>query len=224
MNTNKGQVAELLLQNGFRQVRISCATNLIPSAGQYLLAGSASTDPLPVPLFYTDSSPEGFMTSLPMPFSWNPGQEIYLRGPLGHGFTLPISAGKVALIAFGGSFVRLNALIAQSLKQGAAVVLVCDMDAPGLPDDVEVQPLSALEDVTQWADYVAFDVERGNLPGLRERFGGQSQTSLKSVAHVLIHAPMPCGGVAECGVCSVLLKSGWKLTCKDGPVFDLREI
>jgi len=111
-------------------------------------------------------------------------------------------------------------LISQALKQGAAVVLVCDVDAHALPDEVEVQPLSSLEDVMQWADYVAFDVGRENLPGLRERLGRQSQMSLKSEAQVLVHAPMPCGGVAECGVCSVMLRSGSKLICKDGPVFD----
>jgi hypothetical protein len=224
MHTGKGQVVELILQNGFRHLRISCAANLIPSAGQYVLAGSASNDPLPVPLFYTDSSSEGFITASPVPASWNPGQEISLRGPLGRGFTLPVSARKVALVAFDDSPVRLYGLIARSLKQGAAVVLVCDVDAEGLPDDVEIQPLSALDDVLKWADYTAFDVERENLFGLRERLGGQNQMSLKSEAQVFIHTPVPCGGIAECGVCSVVLKSGWKLACRDGLVFDLREI
>ncbi len=131
-----------------------------------------------------------------------------------------MSARKVALVAFDDSPVRLYGLIARALKQGAAVVLVCDVDAEGLPDDVEIQPLSALDDVLKWADYTAFDVERENLFGLRERLGGQNQMSLKSEAQVFIHTPVPCGGIAECGVCSVVLKSGWKLACRDGLVFD----
>jgi hypothetical protein len=224
VHTGKGQVVELFLGNGLRQARIACPTNLIPSMGQYLLAGSASTDPLPVPLFYTDSSSLGFITASPIPVSWNPGQEIYLRGPFGRGFSLPTSARKVALIAFDDSFVRLYGLISQALKQGAAVVLVCDMETDGLPNEVEIQPLTALDDILQWADYAAFDVERENLHGLRERLGGQNQMSLKGEAQVFIHAPVPCGGIAECGVCSVVLKSGWRLACKDGLVFDLREI
>jgi NAD(P)H-flavin reductase len=224
MHTGKGQVVELLLQNGLRCVRISCPTNLIPSAGQYLLAGSASNDPYPVPLFYTDSSSSGFITASPVPAVWNPGQKIYLRGPLGRGFTMPMSARKVALIAFDDSFVRLYGLISRALKQGAAVVLVYDAETDGLPDEVEIQPLSTLDDVLQWADYVAFEVERESLPGLRERLSRQNQLSLKSEAQAFIHTSVPCGGIAECGVCSVVLKSGWKLACKDGPVFDLSEI
>jgi len=224
MSTAKGQVVELFLGNGLRQTRIVCPENLIPSAGQYLLASDASDSPLSVSLFYTDSSSGGFITTSSLPPSWNPGQEIYLRGPLGQGFALPVSARKVVLIALDDSLVRLYGLIAPALKQDAAVVLVCDVDTEGLPDEVEVQPLSALEEVLKWADYAAFDAERGNLHGLRERLGGGKQASLKCEAQVFIHVPVPCGGIADCGVCSVMLKSGWKLACKDGLVFDLREI
>ena len=224
MHTGKGQVVELIFRNGLHQARIACPMNLIPSAGQYLLAGSASNDPLPVPLFYTDSSSSGFITASPVPAVWDPGQEVYLRGPLGRGFTMPMSARKVALVAFDDSFVHVYGLISQALKRGAAVVLVYDAETDGLPDEVEIQPLSTLEEVMQWADYAAFDVERERLPGLRERLGGQNQISVKGEAQVFLHAPVPCGGIAECGVCSVVLKSGWRLACKDGPVFDLSEI
>ena len=224
MHAGKGQIVELILQSGFRHVRVSCTANLIPAPGQYLLAGSASNDPLPVPLFYTDSSSEGFITASPIPASWNPGQEVYLRGPLGHGFALPPSARRVALVAFDDSFMRLYGLISQALKQSAAVVLVCNVDADGLPPEVEIQPLSVLDDILRWADYIAFDVERESLPGLRERLVGLKQVTNRSEAQVFIHAPVPCGGIADCGVCSVVLKPGWKMACKDGPVFDLGEI
>jgi NAD(P)H-flavin reductase len=40
----------------------------------------------------------------------------------------------------------------------------------------------------------------------------------------LILAPMPCAGLAECGACAVPARSGWKLACLDGPVFDLRAL
>lgn len=224
MHIGKGQVVELILQNGFRHARVSCVANLIPSAGQYLLAGNVADDPLPVSLFYTDSSPDGFITASSVPASWNPGQEIYLRGPLGHGFVLPPSARKVALVAFDDSFMRLYGLISQALKQGAAVVLVCNVDADGFPPEVEIQPLSALDDILHWADYIAFDVERESLLGLRERLVGLKQVITGSEAQILVYAPVPCGGIADCGVCSVVLKSGWKLACKDGLVFELREI
>ena len=225
MYIGKGQVVELILENGFRHARISCAGELIPSPGQYLLAGTASPlTPLPVSLFSTESTLKGFTACAPIPENWIPGTEVILRGPLGHGFFLPLSARKVALVAFDDSPARLRELMRRALHQEVAVVLVCDTSEIQLPNEVEVQPLSALGDVAAWADYIAIDVAREKLVGLKEMMRGQNQTSNKSETQVLIRTPLPCGGIAECGVCAVTLKSGWKMACKDGPVFDWGEI
>jgi NAD(P)H-flavin reductase len=224
MSTGKGQIIELILEDGCRYVRIGCSPNLIPSPGQYLLAGDGSDSPLPVPLFYTDSAPEGFIATAAVPDSWNPGLELYLRGPLGRGFTLPFSARKVGLIAFDASPARLRGLIRPALKQDSAIVLVDNSTPDNWPDDVEVQPMSALNDVAEWADYLAFDVARDNLSQMREQLKEINQFTVGKEVQVLIHTPIPCGGVAECGVCAVTLKSGWRLACKDGPVFDWNEI
>ncbi len=224
MRNDKAQVVEISLGFGHLEARISCPADLVPSPGQYLLAGDASAfDPLPVPLFHTESTTGGFITCSPIPRLWTPGTEIVLRGPLGRGFDLPVTARKVALVPFEDSPSRLKGLVTLAMKQGAAVVLVSDSDGDYLPDEVEVQPFSVLEDVLAWADYIAFDVLRERLPELRERLGGKNQVSVKREAQVLIYTPVPCGGIAECGVCAVVTKSGWKLACKDGPVFDLGE-
>lgn len=224
MQTGQGQLVELILQDGLRSARLSCPGNLIPSPGQYLLAGDDSASLLPVPLYYTDSAPSGFIAAPPLPDLWNPGQKIYLRGPLGRGFTLPILSRRVALVAYDDTPARLLGLIRPALKQKAAVVLICDSVADGLPDDVEVQPSSALLEVCEWADYIAVDMARENLPGLRQRLGKLNQVSALKEAQILIRTPMPCGGVAECGVCAVTLKSNWRMACKEGPVFDWRDI
>lgn len=225
MHTGKGQVLELLLENGHHEARISCPADLVPSPGQYLLAGTASSfDPLPVPLFSTESTPLGFTACAPFPASWAPGTEVVLRGPLGHGFDLPLSARKVALIPFDEVPSRLKGLIRPALGRGAAVVLVSGSDGASLPDEVEVQPLSALGEVLAWADYAAFDVSRGKLPEFREMLGKVRQLPAGNDAQVLVRTPVPCGGIADCGVCAVLLKSSPKLACKDGPVFALGEV
>src|SRR6266498_5110890 len=125
MNPGKGQVFELILEDGFRHMRVSCPSNLIPSPGQYLLAGDGSDAPLPAPLFHTDSAPQGFIAAAPIPDSWNPGTELHLRGPLGRGFTLPLSARRVGLVELDSSPARLKGLIRRALKQDAAVVLIC---------------------------------------------------------------------------------------------------
>ncbi len=224
MHNAKGQVVELLLEDGLRQARISCPANMIPAPGQYLLASHASDSPLPIPIFSTESKPGSFTAFAPVPDSWTPGMEIYLRGPLGRGFVLPLSARKIALVVFDDALSHLRGLITPALKQGAAVVLVSGSDGERLPDEVEVQPLSALDEVLAWADYLAFDVALQDLSGLRERLASVKQAWAGKDAQVLIHTPMPCGGIADCGVCAVTLKSGWAMACKDGPVFELEKI
>lgn len=219
MHTGKGQVVELRLDHGLRYTRIACPANLIPAPGQYLLAGHASDALLPVPLFHTDSVPEGFITASPVPEVWHPRQAISLYGPLGRGFALPASARKVVLIACDDPPVRLRGLIRPALHQNAAVVVVGDFAVDDMPDEVEAQPLSALEAVLEWADCAALDVARENLPGLQQRLDVMKQVPALKDAQALIRTPVPCGGVAECSVCAVTVKSGWKMACKDGPVF-----
>ncbi|MCI0556550.1 MAG: hypothetical protein L0287_36875 [Anaerolineae bacterium] len=224
MYTGKGKVVELILRDGLRHARLTCSENLIPSPGQYLLASDDSDSPLPVPIFYTDSAPQGFIATSPVPDSWNPGREITLRGPLGRGFGLPSSARRVGLASLDGSPSRLHGLIRPALKQNAAVALISDWRLDNLPDDVEVQPLSALFEIIQWADYVAFDAARQNLSELRERLFNGKQAKFPFEAQILVRTPVPCGGFAECGVCAVTVKSGWQMACKEGPVFDWIEL
>ena len=220
MSMGRGQVRELILEEGQCYVRLSCPANLIPNPGQYVLASDGSDSPLPVPLFYTDSGPQGFIAAAPSTASWEPGHELHLRGPLGRGFSLPVGALRVGLVAFDNTPARLRGLVGHALKQHAAVVLVGDTSADTLPDEVEVQPLSALSDILEWTEYAAIDVGRENLRQLMERLRKWKPWA----AQILIRTPVPCGGTAECGVCAVTLKDEWKLGCKEGPVFYWREL
>lgn len=202
-----------------------CPPEWIPAPGQYLLAHAPGSDsPLAVPVFFSASAPNGFRSAPLLNSPWTPGTRLNFRGPLGHGFSLPAFARRTALIAFDESPGRLCGLISNSLEQQAEVVLVCNSPADDLPEAVEVQPLSALADVLSWAQYAAFDIARENLPGLMEKLRGPNQASTLKDAEILVRTPVPCGGFAECGVCSVVTTSGWKMACKEGPVFDLREI
>src|SRR5262245_42329516 len=106
MHTGQGRIVEMILEDGRPLARISCPPNLVPSPRQCLLASHASDSPLPVPLFCTDSAPDGFIAAPLVNNSWSLGQELYLRGPLGRGFELQTSARKVALVAFDDSPVR----------------------------------------------------------------------------------------------------------------------
>ncbi|HVN15551.1 MAG TPA: hypothetical protein VMT73_07405 [Anaerolineales bacterium] len=222
MHHGQGQIAETFWKTEKAAARILCAPELIPLPGQYLLASDASDAPLPVPVFSAGFSADGFLAAPPLPLAWTPGARLQLRGPLGRGFEIPNSARRVALIAFDDSPTRLLSLLLLALQQNAAVTLLCDSALPDLPSEVEVQPLAALADIFAWADYAAFDAARESLSELKSRLGLVKQLKAGDEAQILIRAPMPCGGLAECGVCALTVQHHWKMICKDGPVFDLR--
>jgi hypothetical protein len=93
-----------------------------------------------------------------------------------------------------------------------------------LPEIVEIQPLAVFKDVCKWADFIALDVSRENLNGVKELFVGLEQVPAAREAQILIRTSMPCGGLAECGVCAVTVRHDWRMACKDGPVFLLKDI
>jgi hypothetical protein len=217
MKNGQGQVAEIFLDS---RVRLVCPPELIPAPGQYILAHAlGSDDPLADSVFFSDTALNGFVAAPSLPSSWVPGTQLNLRGPLGHGFSIPAAARKIALVTFDDSPERLRGLIPIAFKQGAEVVLVSDVPANDLPEAVEVQPLQALSEICQWAEYAAFDVVRENLPRLVKRLGGTNQIE----AQVLVRAPMSCGALAECGVCALTVRHEWKMICKDGPVFGISD-
>jgi NAD(P)H-flavin reductase len=222
MKNGQGQLAEIYLDS---RAQIICPPDLIPAPGQYLLAHAHGSDsPLAVPVFFSDSAPNGFRSAPFLPLAWDPGMQLNLRGPLGHGFSVPAFARKVALIAFDESPARLRGLINIALKQDAEVVLVSNSTMDDIPETVEVQPLQAMMDIYQWADYAAFDVARENLHQLGEMLEKAEQNKAARAAQVLVRAPMPCGALAECGVCALTIRHEWKMVCKDGPVFELNSI
>ena len=222
MKIGEGQLFEIYLDSS---IRIICPPELIPAPGQYILAHASGSDsPLAVPVFFSDSAPNGFRSAPMMNSDWNPGTHLNLRGPLGRGFSIPSFTRKVALIAFDDSPARLRGLISIALKLDAEVVLVSDSALDDIPEVVEVQPLQAMTDIYQWADYAAFDVARENLNQLKEKFGRMNQAKSPREAQVLVRAPMPCGALAECGVCARTIRHEWKMVCKDGPVFEMKEL
>jgi NAD(P)H-flavin reductase len=228
----EGIIKELVLLDGKSSARIECDPSLIPTPGQYLLAYADGSDsPLAASVFSAKSfadthktSAGGFLAAPPIPNSWNLGAHLNLRGPLGHGFILPKDARRVALIAFDDYPTRLLPMLDAALKQEASIVLICQTPPDDLPLQVEVRPISALLDICDWADTIAMDAARESLPELKKMLGRSNPFIVKNEAQILIRTPMPCSALAECGVCTVESHRGPLLACKDGPVFDLKDL
>lgn len=224
MRMHSGWIREIRIDSkGAASAWIACSESAVPVAGAYVL-GSEERDVLPVPLFLEASVAEGFIAAPPLPRSWEPGLSLDLRGPLGRGFNMPQGLSRLGLAAFGDTASRLLPLIEQGLRRGAAVALFTDIPVTDLPSAVEVSPLASLPDALAWADFLALDLPLERLAELDGSLGLTGQRQLLCVGQVLLMAPMPCGGRAECGVCAVQIGRNWKLVCKDGPVFNLEEL
>lgn len=225
MHSAKGCIEEIYL-DGTRAARLSCPPGLVPAPGQYLLAW-AENDPgaaLAYPVFQASSAPAGFITAPPLPNSWLPGQQLNLRGPYGHGFSLPPAARRLALIDFAGSCARLLALLPAALAQKAAITLLSDQPPAGLPPAIEISPLSALPESLHWADFLALDLPRSELSAVLPILSALGAQAKPGYAQALVGSPLPCAGLAECAACAVSTRNGPRLACKDGPVFDLSEL
>jgi hypothetical protein len=226
MQIEPGNIDETYI-NGWRAARILCAQALIPAPGQYLLAQTApaADAPLPVPVYKAAPSPNGFYAATPLPVAWTPGTRLILKGPLGHGFQLPAAARRVLLASWSQSPGRVLALLEACQRQGAEVALIAESAPERIPLSVEVLPRAALPEAARWADYAALDIPREQIESLLASPPlSESLSSLSGYAQVFVETDVPCGGMAECGVCAVSTRNGVRLACKDGPVFGLDEL
>ena len=219
--------------NGDLAARFTCPVSLIPAPGRYSLAHHPGQpdNALGLHLFQV-----GIPTGLddlalpflgPIPDSWRPGDKIHLRRPSGRGFKIPKSIHRLALAALGDTSARLLPTIPAALERGTSIAfftLAPEMVA-SLPPAVEIHPISGLNDILTWADFLVLDIPLEDLPDLRTILGLGPHDQIPCPAQALIWTPMPCGALADCGVCAVPIRSGaYKLACKDGPVFDLQQI
>ena len=229
MTPQSGQVLEIRLHSdGQIGALIECPPEMLPSPGQYVQAHSLDNpdEVAPVSLFPSDFpshsavAKAAFVAGPPIPPSWQPGTVLYLRAPLGRGFAPQGSVKRLALAAIGISAARLLPL----LDADAETALFTDNLPDSIPVEVEVSPLSALPDALGWPDFLAMDCPLERLPALPGLLGLEANSAPPCPTQILISTPMPCGALAECGVCAVPAVRGYKLACKDGPVFDRGEI
>jgi dihydroorotate dehydrogenase electron transfer subunit len=223
MKINTILIHEIAATLNGRAIRISNPLPRIPAPGEYFLAfATGSSQVLPAVLFPYEMDSDTLTLSGFFPGEWQPGTSINIQGPLGKGFHLPSSAGKIALLATDTTLSdRLYALMLQSLSRGVAVVWVADTLPEQFPPQVELLESSDLIDAVNWSDYTAAVTSLVGLGALLHAF--DRHTELKKKVDVLIDTPMVCGN-ARCRVCAVETKKGWKLACKDGPVFNLEEV
>lgn len=232
MNHYKARLSRVLLEQ-YQNAAGSLVSSggVAPQPGQYLQAHDPSDeqDATPHSVFISGlAKPQvrgnevEFDIAGPLAANWQPGTQLVLRGPLGRGFSLPRSVRKLALAAIHSGPGRLLPLLTQA---GAAeIALFCDQSTGELPMQVEQQGLENLSNALAWADFLAIDIGIEDLDDLPNLLGLKQPLPKKIQAQVLVRSTMPCGGLAQCGVCAVATNRGAKLVCEDGPVFELSDL
>jgi NAD(P)H-flavin reductase len=226
MLTYQGNVLEIRLDGSDKAAWIACPPAAIPQPGQYLSAWSPLDQEAAISsvLFVGEIGAYGFLAVPPIPTTWEPGTPLVLRGPLGRGFQVPATARRLALVALDVRLSRLLPLGLLAIQSGTAVALFTDCTLPSLPAAMEGNPLGALRDAYTWADFIAIDLAIEQFENLRQMLLLARGERLPCPAEVLVVAPMPCAGLADCGACGVPARRSWKMSCQDGPVFDLEEL
>ena len=177
------------------------------------------------------------------------GEKVDVLGPLGKGFDIaPLLERKssAAVLVAGGHGVAplygLAEVIAEKKKEihfftgaGTAEHVLCTKQLKKLGAKVYV----ATEDGTQGFKGRATDLLKKHLRRIAQRAGSvmifacgprpmlaalaKEAKASKAPAQVSLDAYMACG-IGACLGCAILTKQGYKLVCKDGPVFDAQEI
>ncbi len=235
VSTFTGTISEIKLGEDQRlSAMITCPENVIPKPGQYVQAHNNKDQDavLPASLFLGglaneegSGHPSKFIAAPPIPPHWQPGDTLALRGPLGHGFTIPDTTRRLGLVALGDTFARLMPLAQTAIQTNQEVAIFTDLPLPRLPTQIEANPLKSLPEALSWADFLAFDGPPEAYLDTQSFLGLPGNTPLPCQAQALVFSPMPCGGIAGCGVCAVKW-NGKKtmLVCVDGPVFHWKKI
>jgi dihydroorotate dehydrogenase electron transfer subunit len=172
------------------------------------------------------------------------GDKLDLIGPLGSSFELPEAVQNLLLISDGQLISPLLGQLERAIAAGQSVTLALGgsraaglYPVAGLPPQVEFQAATLdgslghhgpitdlLPELLRWADRVC----AVGSPGLYRAIKNQAQT-VRITAQtgfmygLIMPHLLPCG-LGACYGCAIQSQTGVKLTCIDGPVFDLAEI
>lgn len=224
MKVYAARVSALVLDEGDRlAARLETEERISPAPGQYFLVDDGAAKCAQT-IFCAEQEGTSLLALPPLPGMWQPGLSLRLLGPMGSGFALPAPLRRLALAVIEGSPAHLLGLASQANQQSAEVALFAETPLPALPSWLEASPLAALPEALAWADFLAIDLSIDALPRLRPMLDLPAHTGCPCPAQALVRLPMPCGAVAECGACAVPARRGWRLACKDGPVFNLNDL
>jgi dihydroorotate dehydrogenase electron transfer subunit len=161
-----------------------------------------------------------------------------LLGPLGNGFRLGPAKGKLVLVAGGMGIAPLAFLAQRALEQEHELTLIVGARTASslhidFPQAKRLELVIVTEDGSRGKKGLATDYLTGFLPGAGHVFACgptemySAMTASKGLrgkpVQVSLEARMGCG-FGACFGCTIKTADGLKQVCRDGPVFELKEI
>jgi dihydroorotate dehydrogenase electron transfer subunit len=175
-----------------------------------------------------------------------PGDRVFVWGPLGRGYAVRRGASNLLLLAGGIGVAPLVGLADEQVALGRHVTLAQGArSAEGLfpahllPPQVEVVAVTedgsmgrrglvtdVVPEYLSWADQVFACGPNAMFRALADvvrRFEGEGVRRGRKPVQVLLEEVMPCG-TGICYGCAVRTRRGVRLICRDGPRFELRDV
>lgn len=168
------------------------------------------------------------------------GDLVYGWGPLGHGYSVRRTSQHLLLVAGGIGVAPLVWLADEAVAGGKSVTIVLGGRSAGqilpaalLPQEVEV--VVTTEDGSLGRRGLATDAFVEHLAWCDQAFACGPNAMFRAMAdamrranaqrpvQVLLEEGMGCG-TGICYGCAVETKRGMRLVCKDGPMFELRQV
>jgi dihydroorotate dehydrogenase electron transfer subunit len=171
-----------------------------------------------------------------------PGDRLDILGPLGVPFSLDALAFDTALLVGGGLGVAPLPLTAGAIRSTGTPVIAClgARTKQQLVTDYLDDPHVATDDGSRGFRGTVVDLVKSMIsdrkPGRPKLFGCGPHPMLRALAEYALNAGIPCEvslegpmacGIGICQGCPVELSDGeerYALMCKDGPVFDVKNI
>jgi dihydroorotate dehydrogenase electron transfer subunit len=177
------------------------------------------------------------------------GARLDLYGPLGAGFALDQGTRNLLLAGAGQALPALFFLARGAVARGLAVVLLASGEAPErlpppylLPPEVEYQTAASTAELiallapsargaipalsgspVAWADQICLALDADLTAPFAAAVRAGRLRWERGFALAALAGPLPCG-FGACLCCPVETRDGARLRCKDGPVFDLRDL
>lgn len=169
------------------------------------------------------------------------GESLNILGPLGNGFNIGQNHNKTAILVGGGMGIAPLLFLAEALKNKIETiyVLIGGKNAESVLCEDRFRQLgaevsSATEDGSHGKKGLVSDVLLGLISiQLTAIYACGPYAMLKAIAEIAFQKKIECYvsmesymacGIGACKGCPIKTKGGYKMVCKDGPVFDASEI